>query len=554
MSSGHIVAPYAQVSELYWRRAKINSLIEELCAFDKLHLCNGATDCYSFLETRREYYSEHRSAYGMYFGKKQPRLQFRPSPSLHTTKFIKSTLLAAVSPSSQSPNIFSHAEIDRLRKNTAFIRNEFQDSPFAATFTVYGGTSIAPKPFETRFFGDISSRLFINHYAGELDLISPTGFFCDAAIEHYDYFPVFDVDLNVKLAEKLGIIDLLRDTEFHRPYLNLISDKDFPEFAKTRALFLYALLRSTGADIGDGTKHNYTVMAQLEQLDFGSWSSGAPQTALLLTERLLSTMTRASHTHQGFAEAMEVVTKRSSSKKPLLLFTATDTEDAALRAMLAVRGYIRLELRPMSGFTGALFRNDSGTSIWHVRTSAGSSGTHGSARVSELAIRQISPAVVFSVGICFGVDEKKQKLGDVVVSEYVCAYERGKYNEGTYEWRGDKVPSWPDAVSYARQYSFTEIDARMIVGSVLSGDKLVNDAEFRSVLKEVDSQAVAGEMEAAGLAQSCGVLKVPFSMIKGICDFAVGKDDTAQELAARNAFRFAFDTIDAFASADVFDR
>lgn len=553
LTGGRLVAPFAQVTELYWNRKHINALVSELCGADKLHLCNGSADRYTFVETRKALYSEHKSRYGMYFGKREITHAYRSSPGLSTTEHIKSTLLGIVNNPDRSHNLISFSEIQRLALNSRFIRNEFQENPQAATFSIYETAAIVPKPDETRFFGAISSRLFVHHYTDLHHLITPTGFFRDITLESFDHFPLFDLDLNARLFDRLGLTNVIRDVEFHKPLLNIVLDKDFQHFSRLRTIFVQALLQSVGHKVGDGMSHVYKLEARLNSLDFGGGHNGAPQQVGTLIDLLANVMTRASKSDPDFAKALESMTMQDETLRPVLMLTATDTEDRSFKAMAAIRDYKRVDIRTMPGFTASVYKGANGVEILHIRTSPGSSGAHGSARVSEAAIAQIRPAFVFSVGIAFGVDEKKQKLGDVLISEYVFSYERGKYKDGDFQWRGDNVPCSPDAVSYGRQYDFYGADFSVIPGGILSGDKLVDDEHFRTMLTKMDSRAVGGEMEASGIAQSCNVLHVPFAMLKGICDFAVGKNDNAQELAARNAFRVFFDMFEAFAKSGSFN-
>jgi nucleoside phosphorylase len=60
---------------------------------------------------------------------------------------------------------------------------------------------------------------------------------------------------------------------------------------------------------------------------------------------------------------------------------------------------------------------------------------------------------------------------------------------------------------------------------------------------KADPEAIAGEMEAAGIASAADREKIEFIVIKGICDWGENKDKKNQELAARNAFSFAMEVV-----------
>ncbi len=509
-----------------------------------MHLRNGSTDKYTFIESRRELYSGNISQYPMYFKGKHSQLNFKHSSSLDTTYYIKSTISQAIKNPDRASNKIKSSEINRLLAQQSYIKSEFEDKPFAATYTVYESSKINPKPQEPRFFGNISSRLFVDHYSSVHDLIVPTGIFNDPHLEDFDLYPLFDLKINRILFEKLGMAAVIFDPDFHQPYLTLISDECFGEFSKARMAFIKALTEAAGRTVGDTEAAAYKIIASLNEIDFGSFPSGQPQTALLLIQRLNSIARRLSETNKEFAKAMENIVENANHEDPIVIFTATDLEDEMLKAGAIAHGYQFVELKAMRGFSAAIYRNKSHGIFWHVRSSAGSSGTHGSARVSQLVIEQIRPYFIIAAGIAFGVDESKQSLGDVLVSEYIFTYEMVKISEGTIKWRGDKIPCNGDVISFSRQFSHLESGFKVIVGGILSGDKLVNDAQFRAALTNLDEKSVGGEMEAAGLAQSCSAGGIQFAMIKGICDFAVGKDDKAQKPAATNAFKVTFKLLD----------
>ena len=84
--------------------------------------------------------------------------------------------------------------------------------------------------------------------------------------------------------------------------------------------------------------------------------------------------------------------------------------------------------------------------------------------------------------------------------------------------------------------------ARVRFGLVLSGEKLVDNLDFRQQLKGFASEAIGGEMEGAGLYVACQDKKVDWMLVKGICDWADGHKaqdkDARQQTAAHNATAF----------------
>lgn len=549
LTSGALIAPYAQVAELYWKKKKINALVSALCHADKLHLRSGSSDLYNFIESRRELYSGLNSSYGMYF---KPSATFSfpygYSAQLRTTEFIKEEISKSLASKGRSTNLISSDDAARLDLNRNYIMQELLSDGKAATYSVYKDSSITPKPGEVKLFGEISTRLFVYHYASEHELSVPTGVYEDPLIESYDHIPIYDVRFNYRLLSLLGIKTVVDDTEFHQPLLNLINDADFPFYNSTRIALLNALASYTRSAIGRFSCL-YPMISALSEIDFGSVSEGPPSAAAL-AERLKASMKRTASNNREFAKAMQETGVNQSREPTVVVFTATDLEDDIFKASASISGFKPVGPIVYPGFSGGLYKNGSSLSLIHVRTSAGSSGSHGSARIGELVGEHIKPDLAVAVGIAFGASEDKQKSGDVLVGEYIVAYEKSKVENKAFQHRGDRTPCETQLVSFARYYDLNSPGFAVHVGGILSGDKLVNDQEFKAMLMAIDPKAVGGEMEGAGLAQACHIKGIPLGMMKGIADWGVQKDDASQRKAAQNAFRLFFDAIRSLADAD----
>ncbi len=79
----------------------------------------------------------------------------------------------------------------------------------------------------------------------------------------------------------------------------------------------------------------------------------------------------------------------------------------------------------------------------------------------------------------------------------------------------------------------------MHFGTILSGEKLVDNPEFRAELLEMRPEAIGGEMEGAGLCAAAANHKVEWILVKAICDWGDGtKDKKYQKMAAEHAVSF----------------
>jgi tetratricopeptide (TPR) repeat protein len=108
--------------------------------------------------------------------------------------------------------------------------------------------------------------------------------------------------------------------------------------------------------------------------------------------------------------------------------------------------------------------------------------------------------------------------------------------------RGDKPHAAPSLLNRMRSAELMWEGAQVRFGVVLSGEKLVDNIDFRDQLRGFEPEAVGGEMEGAGLYVACQDKKVDWILVKGICDWADGKKaqdrDVRQQTAAMNAARF----------------
>ncbi|MCU0126606.1 hypothetical protein N8H41_21735 [Pseudomonas vlassakiae] len=176
----------------------------------------------------------------------------------------------------------------------------------------------------------------------------------------------------------------------------------------------------------------------------------------------------------------------------------------------------------------------------------GAGGTGGSTLSVKKAIEEINPDSVIMTGIAFGIDKRNFSIGDILVSNQVQLYDLQKlHSNGKLTIRGDKphasstLLNW---VSHAK-LSWTAISkSKVESGLILSGDKLIDNVDYRDLLADQAPEALGGEMEGAGLYAACHTSKVDWLLIKAICDWADGnksKNKTANQLkAANNAASF----------------
>jgi len=247
-----------------------------------------------------------------------------------------------------------------------------------------------------------------------------------------------------------------------------------------------------------------------------------------------------------------------------LVMTVTDSETAELFAELSDR-YSRTPV-PVSG--GRLAYSDLGrfgkvypSSVYHVRSKMGSDTPGGSAITAYSALTELRPQRIIMVGIAFGVDEHRQKMGSVLVSETIKPYDLKRIGTRvkngrrlrTVEFRSGETPCTHNlvllfkAVRKARQ-DVGNYDPPITFGPILSGQTLVDNKAFRDRLRTQLGYAIGGEMEGAGFWAAAHSCPTGWVIVKAICDWADGNkgvdEDARQAQAARNASRLLFDALD----------
>jgi len=187
-----------------------------------------------------------------------------------------------------------------------------------------------------------------------------------------------------------------------------------------------------------------------------------------------------------------------------------------------------------------------GISAILVQSEMGTATPAGALLTIRQAIQDLHPKTVIMCGIAYGLHPDKQKLGDILISKQIDYYEPQKIDIDQRQLpRGDRATASELPLDRFRSGVLDWKGASVHFGLMLSGEKLVNDPKFRSLLLYEEPEAIGGEMEGGGLYAACHNARVDWILVKGICDWADGnKNDDAQKIAARNAARFVLYVIE----------
>ncbi|MFJ5515838.1 purine phosphorylase [Streptomyces griseoluteus] len=237
------------------------------------------------------------------------------------------------------------------------------------------------------------------------------------------------------------------------------------------------------------------------------------------------------------------------STGPVVILTALNLEYQAVRQKLA---------------SAQVHRHERGTrfEVGTVRGSAcpvalglTSKGNQSAAVIAERAIQEFSPAAVLFVGVA-GALWDAARLGDVVVASHVYAYHGGTSDDDGLKAR-PRVWEAPHGISqiashvarlnnWADSASCDDDPPQVRFGAIAAGEIVQNSrisAEAKWIRQHYND-ALAIEMEAAGVAQAGHLSGAPVAIIRGISDRADGTknstdDRSLQPRAAANAAAFA---------------
>src|SRR5260370_12594200 len=241
---------------------------------------------------------------------------------------------------------------------------------------------------------------------------------------------------------------------------------------------------------------------------------------------------------------------KSQSHSPhvdVLLVTVTEVEAKAILTLF--QGFKRRFIGDKTYYDLGIIN---GASTYMVQSEMGPLGPGGAFPTVWEGIKVLSPSAVVMVGIAFGVDPEKEHIGEILVSRQILDYELqllGSSSEAKLEIlpRGSRPEASTKLLDRFRDGYLSWRGPKVHFGLILSGAKLVDNQDFRDQLRVLEPEAIVAEMKGAGLYAAAQRNKVDWILVKGICDWADGKNHTnksqRQKKAADNAARFVINVI-----------
>lgn len=163
-------------------------------------------------------------------------------------------------------------------------------------------------------------------------------------------------------------------------------------------------------------------------------------------------------------------------------------------------------------------------------------------------IRACRPDYVILTGICYGLWDRDEEIGDIIVSQTVFDIDHRKMIDGddgpVAHHRGERVVA---GATLLDRFNTATADRpqppRVHFGELLSSTTMLNSAVLRARQQRDHPDAAGGDMEGASVCAAAARAKVDWIVVKGISDRGMDVTDEHQPLAARNAAEFVVDTI-----------
>jgi nucleoside phosphorylase len=199
-----------------------------------------------------------------------------------------------------------------------------------------------------------------------------------------------------------------------------------------------------------------------------------------------------------------------------------------------------------------------GCDVVIVRSGPGPMSPIGLMATVEAVVRDMRPDFMVLTGICYGLHDPVQSLGDIVIASQVRDTDHRKLIEDASvvtelsrgERRGPDHKLFRSMVAAATGRTHPAVH----VGPMVASGTLLNSPTRRAELISANPDAIAGDME-SHVFSAVGLLrKTDWCVVRGISDWGKHKSDGHQRLAAENAAAFVLEVISSGALAQTASR
>ncbi|EOB8322683.1 5'-methylthioadenosine/S-adenosylhomocysteine nucleosidase [Staphylococcus aureus] len=169
---------------------------------------------------------------------------------------------------------------------------------------------------------------------------------------------------------------------------------------------------------------------------------------------------------------------------------------------------------------------------------------------TTLLINKFKPDIIINTGSAGTLDESLN-VGDVLISDDV------KYHDAdatAFGYEYGQIPQMP--VAFQSSKPLIEKVSQVVqqqqltakVGLIVSGDSFIGSVEQRQKIKKAFPNAMAVEMEATAIAQTCYQFNVPFVVVRAVSDLANGEAEMSFEAFLEKAAVSSSQTVEALVS------
>lgn len=169
---------------------------------------------------------------------------------------------------------------------------------------------------------------------------------------------------------------------------------------------------------------------------------------------------------------------------------------------------------------------------------------------TTLLIEKFSPNVIINTGSAGALDETLS-VGDVLVSNAVTYHDA---NTTAFGYELGQIPQMPKVYKSSsklldKTMQILELqDLNGKVGLIVSGDSFIGTTKQRQTIKSQFPEAMAVEMEATAIAQTCYQFNVPFVVVRAVSDLANGEAEMSFEAFLEKAAVSSSQTVEALVS------
>lgn len=509
-----------------------------------------------FLESRRELYEHDANRYPSYFEDIPKKLTSIRMDSLgtegSTTGFIAKEILKWNSQDGDqaASKVVSTHDLTALAPHLSEIQNiTNQRESHGMTIALFRELESLGTPSVDGGLRRLLSALYILHYCREFGAVRSWGL---PTLQYFDEPEFTDASLNYSLLDVIVNVTALDSFLKNRKDYE-IADRITHFYSAERfsfCLLVKSLSNALKASFLTGNNAStiqsrvrsavWEIQVSAASCENSNVASTYPDALNIAGHRLQQIFHHLSNKHESFRIAMA---SQFENKQKILITTATDLEDKVMARVFEQEG-IGKAIASYSGRSSiGCFGEHGNVLVYHVRSSAGSIGSSGSQATIIDAVAQTKADMIISAGICFGLNEGKQVLGDIATSSRVRLYEQQRIESRVNLFsgpnivpRGDLSPAGVLLLDRTREARKTWTICKIHEGVFLSGEKLVDSKRFLKQLRKIEPEAIAGEMEGAGVSSVGDRQKKEWIVIKGICDWGYGKSKGMQDTAAQNAF------------------